>query len=61
MPYRLYTYIIPLLIWVMASNVIILENDVIKGYINDYEQKIIDIKNKSNNYLKNSKVEDFMI
>ena len=43
----------------MASKVISLENNAITEYINDYEKKIIDIKNKSNNYLKNSKDEDF--
>ncbi|MBA3285152.1 MAG: hypothetical protein H0U27_08855 [Nitrosopumilus sp.] len=43
----------------MASTVSLLENDAIKEYITDYEQKIKDIKNKSNNYLKNSKDQDF--
>ncbi len=31
----------------MASTVSLLENDAIKEYITDYEQKIKDIKNKS--------------
>ncbi len=38
----------------MTNNVTTVENDVIGKYINEYEQKLLDIKNKSVDYLNNN-------
>jgi hypothetical protein len=42
----------------MAKNSMVLESPI-ESYINNYEQNILDIKNKSNAYIKNSNDKDF--
>ena len=43
----------------MTSNIVALEENVIKRYVNNYEKNVIELKNKANNYLKNNNDKDF--
>ena len=43
----------------MTSNIVALEENVIKRYVNNYEKNVIELKNKANNYLKNNNDKGF--
>ncbi len=43
----------------MTSNIVALEENVIKRYVNNYEKNVIELKNKASNYLKNNNDKDF--
>ena len=43
----------------MTSNIVALEENVIKRYVNNYEKNVMELKNKANNYLKNNNDKDF--
>ncbi len=43
----------------MTSNIVALEENVIKRYVTNYEKNVIELKNKTNNYLRNNNDKDF--
>ena len=43
----------------MTSDIVALEENVIKRYVNNYEKNVMELKNKANNYLKNNNDKDF--
>ncbi|HXS61171.1 MAG TPA: hypothetical protein VN703_10225, partial [Candidatus Sulfopaludibacter sp.] len=43
----------------MSKNTTVLQEQQFKNFFDNYKKNIADIKNKSNNYLKNSNDKDF--